>query len=291
LLECQVNCNSKWEADWTLFCITHTRTVIHLVLNPTAFTMSTTPVVLVTAGSAGVGAATAKVFATAGYRVVINYSSNEQRASDLLTELEKLSSLGPSKIVEKNFLSIKADLTQKSDIARLVDEVISGMGRLDVVFSNGGWTVVTDFNDLEDNLDEDIWDRCWNMNVKSHLWLFHAAKKHLGAAEGCFITTASLAGVKPSGSSIVSCFLTYSSVLFRRDDHASSSWSARYENFANRHAGILRNQSCTTSPSQNSGHNFRTTYQSQFCLSGTLAHGKSAENLFLTGANRHRNGG
>ncbi|PVH75035.1 short chain dehydrogenase [Cadophora sp. DSE1049] len=164
--------------------------------------MSTPPVVLVTAGSAGVGAATAKVFATAGYRVVINYSSNEKRASDLLVELERLSSIGPSKDAKQNFLSIKADLTQMSDIARLVDEVISGMGRLDVVFSNGGWTVVTNFNDLEDNLDEDIWDRCWNMNVKSHLWLFHAAKKHLEAAEGCFITTASLAGVKPSGSSI-----------------------------------------------------------------------------------------
>ncbi|KAH7395989.1 hypothetical protein BKA64DRAFT_74406 [Cadophora sp. MPI-SDFR-AT-0126] len=164
--------------------------------------MSIAPVVLVTAGSAGVGAATAKVFATAGYRVVINYSSNEKRASDLLVELERVSPIAPSKDAKQNFLSIKADLTQKTDIARLVDEVISGMGRLDVVFSNGGWTLVTNFNDLEDNLDEDIWDRCWNMNVKSHLWLFHAAKKHLEASEGCFITTASLAGVKPSGSSI-----------------------------------------------------------------------------------------
>ncbi|KAK1781828.1 hypothetical protein QBC45DRAFT_390049 [Copromyces sp. CBS 386.78] len=40
------------------------------------------------------------------------------------------------------------------------------------------------------------------MNVKSHLWLMHAARPHLGQTEGVFITTASLAGVKVSGSSL-----------------------------------------------------------------------------------------
>ncbi len=166
--------------------------------------MSVPLVVLVTAGSAGLGAATAKAFATAGYRVVINYSSNASRASDLLLELQKISPLRSTNDANKNFLSIKADLTLKSDISRLVSEAVSGMGKLDIVFSNGGWTAITDFNVLDDNLDEDVWDRCWNMNVKSHLWMFHAAKKHLEASEGCFVTTASLAGVRPSGSSIVS---------------------------------------------------------------------------------------
>lgn len=41
------------------------------------------------------------------------------------------------------------------------------------------------------------------MNVKSHLWLMHAAKPHLEEAEGAFVTTASLAGIKLSGSSLV----------------------------------------------------------------------------------------
>lgn len=39
-------------------------------------------------------------------------------------------------------------------------------------------------------------------NVKSHLWLMHAAKAHLEASEGAFVTTASVAGIKPSGSSL-----------------------------------------------------------------------------------------
>jgi NAD(P)-dependent dehydrogenase (short-subunit alcohol dehydrogenase family) len=39
-------------------------------------------------------------------------------------------------------------------------------------------------------------------NVKAHLWLLYAAKEQLEKNEGSFITTASVAGVKPSGSSL-----------------------------------------------------------------------------------------
>lgn len=53
-------------------------------------------------------------------------------------------------------------------------------------------------------MHEEDWDRCFNMNVKQHLWLMHAARKHLDETEGAFITTASLAGVNHSGSSLVS---------------------------------------------------------------------------------------
>lgn len=42
----------------------------------------------------------------------------------------------------------------------------------------------------------------FNINVKSHLWLMQAAKKHLDESEGVFITTASAAGMTPSGSSL-----------------------------------------------------------------------------------------
>jgi NAD(P)-dependent dehydrogenase (short-subunit alcohol dehydrogenase family) len=77
------------------------------------------------------------------------------------------------------------------------------MGRLDLVVSNQGWTRIRNFYDLDENVDEGDWDRCFNMNVKSHLFLFHAARKHLEKSGGSFITVASLAGVKPSGSSVV----------------------------------------------------------------------------------------
>ena len=46
------------------------------------------------------------------------------------------------------------------------------------------------------------WDKCFTYNVKAHLWLCHAAREQLDKNEGAFITTASLAGIKPSGSSL-----------------------------------------------------------------------------------------
>lgn len=57
---------------------------------------------------------------------------------------------------------------------------------------------------IDENAFEEDWDQAFNINVKSHFWLMQAAKKYLDEAEGAFITTASTAGVIPSGSSLVS---------------------------------------------------------------------------------------
>ncbi|KAH6690441.1 hypothetical protein F5X68DRAFT_202965 [Plectosphaerella plurivora] len=163
------------------------------------------PVALVTAGSAGLGAAAALLFAKRGYNVVINYNSDTAKADALVRELHQASTLDPSK---QRFTAIKADLASRDDIIRLVKETVAffevegGTSALDAVFSNGGWTRLRNISDLDDNVDEDDWDRCFNMNVKSHLWLMHAAKPYLEAAEGAFVTTASLAGIKLSGSSL-----------------------------------------------------------------------------------------
>ncbi|KAI0176231.1 putative short chain dehydrogenase [Hypoxylon sp. FL1284] len=157
-------------------------------------------VALITAGSAGLGAAAARLFAKNGFRVVVNYANNDERANKLLKELPALStSHGDG---GDRFVSIKADLGSRDDINRLVKESIDKFGRLDVVFSNGGWTRFRGMSSIDDNDFEEDWDQCFNINVKSHLWLMQAAKKHLEETEGAFITTASTAGVIVGGSSL-----------------------------------------------------------------------------------------
>lgn len=100
------------------------------------------------------------------------------------------------------FDAIQADVGDRSSIQRLVQETISRFGRLDVVVSNAGWTRVTNFNNLDEGMVDEDWDKCFLYNVKSHLWLMHAARDELEKTEGAFVTTASVAGVKPSGSSL-----------------------------------------------------------------------------------------
>jgi len=166
--------------------------------------MTTPLVALITAGTAGLGAATARLFAKNGIRVVVNYASNADRAQSLVQELQSISTVASGEASRIDYHAVQADLSKRDDIRRLVEDSVTAMGRLDIVFSNGGWTRLRNINDLEDNVNEEDWDLCFNMNVKSHLWLMHAAKKHLDETEGAFITTASLAGVKFSGSSMVS---------------------------------------------------------------------------------------
>ncbi|KAI1208866.1 NAD(P)-binding protein [Annulohypoxylon truncatum] len=158
-------------------------------------------VALITAGSAGLGAAASRLFAKNGFRVIVNYANNEERANKLLAELPALSTL-PHDSTSENFAVIKADLGSRDDINRLVKETVDRFGRLDVIFSNGGWTRFRGMISIDDNAYEEDWDRTFNLNVKSHMWLMQAAKKHLDETEGAFITTASIAGVIPSGSSL-----------------------------------------------------------------------------------------
>ena len=138
---------------------------------------------------------------TSNHIQVINYANNAQRAQSLLAELDSIPSTHASP-TQPRFQALQADAGNKPEVQNLVKQTLFSMGRLDIVISNVGWTRLTNFTDfVEGTLDSD-WDTCFLYNVKSHLWLFEASKSALEESEGAFITTASLAGVKPSGSSL-----------------------------------------------------------------------------------------
>ncbi|KAI9147324.1 histidinol dehydrogenase [Paramyrothecium foliicola] len=122
--------------------------------------MSIAKTALVTAASGGLGAAIARMLAVElRMKVIINFGQNAVRAE----QLEK-----------------SADASSKSGIQFLVERAAAEFGgRIDIVISNVGWTCLRDFSSLEDNVNEEDWDRCFTANVKSHLWLFHASKKYL----------------------------------------------------------------------------------------------------------------
>lgn len=163
-------------------------------------------VALVTASSAGLGAAIAKCLAPS-FRVVINYCSRPEKAAEVIKACEALASLNnspDSAPTSPRFHTIQADVSKRSEVQSMVKETVDTMGRLDVVVSNAGWTRITTFENLDEQLLEEDWDRCFNMNVKSHLWILVAAKPYLEASDGggSFITIASIGGVRPGGSSL-----------------------------------------------------------------------------------------
>lgn len=161
-------------------------------------------VALVTASSSGLGLAVAKKLVTAGARVVVNYASDEKRANEALAQLQSISRYGTASVdPSPRYIAVKADVSRREEIESLVGETVRTFGKLDLVVSNAGWTKFASFVDLDQNVDESVWDRCFAINVKAHLFLLHAARPYLQQAQGAFIMTSSVAGVKPSGSSIV----------------------------------------------------------------------------------------
>jgi NAD(P)-dependent dehydrogenase (short-subunit alcohol dehydrogenase family) len=85
------------------------------------------PVFLITGASGGIGAATARAAAAAGYRVVLT----GRRAGPLRALAEDLG--GPHRA-----LPVCCDVSDWDQLLALVGEVNGTLGRLDVVFANAG---------------------------------------------------------------------------------------------------------------------------------------------------------
>lgn len=81
--------------------------------------------VLVTGASRGIGAATAAAFAQRGDRVLVHYVSARARAEQVLAGLP-----GTGHAIAQ------ADLADAGQVARLADEAIAALGRVDVLVNN-----------------------------------------------------------------------------------------------------------------------------------------------------------
>lgn len=54
-------------------------------------------------------------------------------------------------------------------------------------------------------MDDDEWMKTYQANVMAHLWLMQALEDELKANKGCFIVSASVAGLRTTGSSMAYC--------------------------------------------------------------------------------------
>lgn len=96
-------------------------------------------IVLITGGTRGIGEAIVKEFAKQGYNIVINYVKSTEKAKKLKEELEKTYNV--------KVLTIRANLSNESEIKRLVDESINKFGRIDVLVNNAGIVIDKEFED------------------------------------------------------------------------------------------------------------------------------------------------
>ncbi|WP_102125786.1 SDR family oxidoreductase [Deinococcus planocerae] len=88
-----------------------------------------TRVVLITGGSRGIGAATARLAALQGYAVGVNYRQDAGAAGEIVREIE--CSGGRA-------LAVRADVGREDDVERLFGEVEAGLGRVTALVNNAG---------------------------------------------------------------------------------------------------------------------------------------------------------
>src|SRR5271166_4753190 len=146
-------------------------------------------VALVTGSASGIGAATARALDAEGATVVVNSVRSVETGRAIASELETA-------------CYVQADIAIEADARRLVETTIQRYGRLDILVNNAGTTVKIPHRDLE-AVTAEVWQELLSVNVIGTWNVTAAAVPHLRASgDGCVVIISSLAGVRPTGSSI-----------------------------------------------------------------------------------------
>ncbi len=133
--------------------------------------------VLITGGSRGIGAATARRFAAAGYRVAINYNRSEREALKLAEEL--------------GGTAVRADVGDPDQVQEMVDNVLDKFCQLDILVCNAGIAQQKLFGELT---NED-WKKIFTVNVEGVFYTIRAALPHmLHRKAGRIVTVSSMWG-------------------------------------------------------------------------------------------------
>ena len=97
-------------------------------------------VAIITGASRGIGAATARVLAGRGFRVVVNHRASGQQADDVVAGITSAGG---------EALAIRADVTVPADVSAMAEETARRWGGVDVLVHNALIPfTVTSFADL-----------------------------------------------------------------------------------------------------------------------------------------------
>jgi NAD(P)-dependent dehydrogenase (short-subunit alcohol dehydrogenase family) len=140
-------------------------------------------VALITGGSSGIGAASARLFAELGARVVISFHQNEKGAEKVREAIESAGG---------KLVAIRADVRQADEITQLVERAAEELGPIDILVNNAG-SLIERQQILEMTIER--WDEVINLNLTSAMLCSQAvARSMIERRTGAIINVVSIAG-------------------------------------------------------------------------------------------------
>jgi NADP-dependent 3-hydroxy acid dehydrogenase YdfG len=156
---------------------------VYLYSNTIKPIMSDAPVILITGASSGIGAATARRFAQAGYRMVLA----ARRLERLQVLAEELRAIG------RQVLPVATDMGKLEQIQQLVKATLAAYGRIDVLFNNAGFGCLDWLEELE---PEHGVQELIQVNLTGTIWMAQAVlPTMLKQRSGHIINMSSVAGL------------------------------------------------------------------------------------------------
>lgn len=140
----------------------------------------------ITGASSGIGAATARAAAAAGWRVGL-FARSEDKLSALAGEIGDAATV------------LSGDVSSLDDVKRAVDRFADDAGGLDAVFANAGKGLATPGTEAG---DPDEWRSMIDVNIMGVLYTARAALPHLRQTGGHLVITGSAAGRRYISGSI-----------------------------------------------------------------------------------------
>ena len=139
---------------------------------------------IVTGGSSGIGAATARRLALHGADVAIAARTQE--------DLERTAKAIESE-TGRRCLAVPTDVKREDQVTRMVDEAVGELGRLDILVNNAGGTRLVKLSEMPLR----VWDSSFELNVRAAYVATQAAGRYfVENRSGAIVNVSSGAGLR-----------------------------------------------------------------------------------------------
>lgn len=133
----------------------------------------TQPIVLVTGGSRGIGAATARLAAERGYAVCVNFRANESAAKAVVADIERGGG--------GQAIAVRADVSVESEVVRLFETVDARFGPVAALVNNAG---ILDLQTRVEHMAADRLARIFATNVTGAFLCAREAVRRMSTSRG-----------------------------------------------------------------------------------------------------------